>query len=636
MIIGTAGHIDHGKTSLVYALTGVTTDRLKEEKERGITIELGYAYQPLQSGEVLGYIDVPGHERFIHTMLAGAAGIDFALLVVAADDGVMPQTREHLDILNLLGVAQGAVALTKTDRVTPERVEEVKAEVAALLASTALAESPVFPVSAISGQGIDELRDYLHEVAAGSSLQSAQGRFRLAVDRSFSLQGIGTVVTGTVFDGQVNVGDELLSSPGGHAVRVRSLHVQNRSAQTGRAGERCALNLAGVDKSQLTRGDWVMARELHAPTDRFDAHINLSVNAPQALKHWSPLHLHLGASHVMARVALLQEEPLAPGASALAQLVLERPIGALHGDAFILRDAEARHTLGGGQVLDPWAPPRRRKTAERLAMLEALQLKAPQQRLHTLLAAAEWGLDISALSRAWNQPELLSLLPAEAMLVDSGKQAYAFDGRRWQAYSARLLQQLATYHQGYPDELGIDAARARRMFLGKLPVPAFNELIQTLLTAGRLARSGTWLHLPEHRIQLSAAEQALSERIKPSLQESQFDPPWVRDLCKRAEADEVRMRQLMQKLARSGEVFQVVRDLFYTNQALTLLADMARALEKQHAMIRAADLRDASGIGRKRTIQLLEFFDRVGFTRRAGDAHCLRNADLFKPDNSAN
>lgn len=630
MIIGTAGHIDHGKTSLVYALTGVATDRLKEEKERGISIELGYAYQPLENGDVLGYIDVPGHERFIHTMLAGAAGIDFALLVVAADDGVMPQTREHLDILNLLGVTQGAVALSKIDRVSPEQVHEVETQVSGMLATTALAGSPIFPLSAISGQGVKELRSYLHKEAARARLASVQGRFRLAVDRSFSLQGIGTVVTGTVFDGQVNVGDELITSTGGNTVRVRSLHVQNRAAQTGQAGERCALNLVGVDKTQLTRGDWIVASELHAPTDRFDARINLSINASQSLRHWSPVHLHLGASHVMARVALLQDDALAPGEAALAQLVLERPIGALHGDAFILRDADARHTIGGGQVLDPWAPPRRRKAPERLAMLDALLHKEPGQRLHTLLAAAEWGLDMTLLARSWNQPELISMLPGNTFLVDTGKQAYAFDGVLWHAFTARLLHQLAEYHQANPDELGIDAARARRMFFGKLPASAFNELIQTMLSSGQLARSGTWLHLPEHRITLTPAEQNLYERIKPWLLEQLFDPPWVRDLCKRAAVDEIRMRQLMQKLARSGEVFQVVRDLFYASQALTRLADMARDLEKQHGVIRASELRDMSGIGRKRTIQLLEFFDRVGLTRRVGDAHCLRNADLFK------
>jgi selenocysteine-specific elongation factor len=630
MIIGTAGHIDHGKTSLVHALTGVETDRLKEEKERGITIELGYAYQPLESGEVLGYIDVPGHERFIHTMLAGAAGIDFALLVVAADDGVMPQTREHLDILNLLGVKHGAVALTKIDRVPPERVSEVEAEIRDLLATTALDAAPVFPVSAVSGQGIDALRSHLHAEATRSALSGAQGHFRLAVDRSFSLQGIGTVVTGTVFDGQVNVGDELITTPGAHTVRVRNLHVQNRPAQTGQAGERCALNLVGVDKSQIARGDWIVASDLHAPTDRFDAYIKLSANAPHAIKHWSPVHLHLGARHVMARIALLQDEPLAPGESALAQLVLDQPIGALHGDAFILRDAEARHTLGGGQVLDPWAPPRRRRTPERLAVLAALQHIEPRQRLLALLAAAEWGLDLTQLSRSWNQPGILALLPENAILVDTGKQAYAFDAVLWQAFNDRFLHMMSDYHQANPDELGLDAARARRMFLGKLPASAFNEMLQALLSAGQLARSGTWLHLPGHRISLTPAEQTLYERIKPWLLESSFDPPWVRDLAKRASVDEIRMRLLMLKLARCGEVFQVVRDLFYANQELTRLADMARDLEKQHGMIRASELRDKSGIGRKRTIQLLEFFDRVGLTRRTGDAHCLRNVDLFK------
>ncbi|HEY6094052.1 MAG TPA: selenocysteine-specific translation elongation factor [Gallionellaceae bacterium] len=629
MIIGTAGHIDHGKTTLVHALTGVDTDRLKEEKERGITIELGYAYQALEGGEVLGYIDVPGHERFIHTMLAGAAGIDFALLVVAADDGVMPQTREHLDIINLMGVAHGAVALTKIDRASAARVGEVDIAVRELLAATALHAAPVFPLSAVTGQGVDALRNHLHQAAARFSLSGAQGHFRLAVDRSFSLQGIGTVVTGTVFSGKVHIDEELITSPGGHPVRVRSLHVQNRPAQSGRAGERCALSLVGVDKSQIVRGDWIVASDLHAPTDRFDARITLSANAPHALRHWSPVHLHLGASHVMARVALLQDEPLAAGATALAQLVLDQPMGALHGDAFVLRDAEARHTLGGGSVLDPWAPARHRKTTQRLAVLAALQHEEPRQRLHALLPAAEWGLDLGQLSRSWNLADLRSLLPANATVIGGEKQACAFDMARWQSLRERLLQRMAEHHQKNPDEIGLNAARTRRMFLNRLPTPAFNELTQDLLRSGQLARSGTWLHLPEHRIVLSAAEQVLHERIRPWLQESPLDPPWVRDLAKRAGVEEMRMRQLMLKLARSGEVFQVVRDLFYLNQTLIRLADMVRELEVGQGAVRAAELRDKSGIGRKRVIQLLEFFDRVGFTRRVKEAHCVRNPDLF-------
>jgi selenocysteine-specific elongation factor len=633
MIIGTAGHIDHGKTALVHALTGVDTDRLKEEKARGISIELGYAYQPLENGEVLGFIDVPGHERFIHTMLAGAAGIDFALLVVAADDGIMPQTREHLDILNQLGVQHGAVALTKIDRVGAVRVAEVEEEVHTLLsASPSLASAPSFPVNALTGEGVESLRAYLHVEAQARSRRADEGEFRLAVDRSFILKGIGTVVTGMVFAGKVQVGDELMLSPSGKPVRLRNLHVMNQEALEGHVGQRCALNLAGADKTDIQRGDWVTTSRLHAPTDRFDALLTLSQNASQPLKHWTPVHLHLGAAHVMARVALLERDALAPGESALVQLVLDRPIGALHGDAFIVRDADAKHTLGGGKVLDPWAPQRKRRTPERLAELAALQIPDIQLRLKRLLDRAEWGLDLNQLAIAWNCPGLTNLLSDEIKVVAAGEQKLAFSPSLWQALEQNLKDGLADFHARFPDEMGPEASRARRMYLAKLPAPAFSALTAGLLATGRIKRSGPWLHLPDHHISLTPQEEALYERIRPWLLESAYDPPWVRDLAKRSSVDESRMRLLMQKLARQGKVYQVVRDLFYAPEAVAKLAAIVMEMDQTEEGANAATFRNRTGIGRKRCIQILEFFDRVGYTRRMRDTHRLRNPDMFIGD----
>jgi selenocysteine-specific elongation factor len=628
MIVGTAGHIDHGKTALVYALTGVDTDRLKEEKARGITIELGYAYQPLGNGEVLGFIDVPGHERFIHTMLAGAAGIDFALLVVAADDGVMPQTREHLEILHLLGIKRGAVALTKIDRVDGERVAEVTAQVQSLLADTDIAGAAVFPVCALSGEGLPALQAHLHAAALALPACVAEGGFRLAVDRCFTLKGTGTVVTGTVFSGRVRVGDELVVTPSGKPVRLRSLHVMNQPAEEGQVGQRCALNLAKVEKDDIGRGEWIVAPGLHAPTDRFDGRLTLSRHAPRALNHWSPVHLHLGAAHVMARVALLEGESLAPGASALVQCVTDSPIGALRGDRFILRDAEARHTLGGGRVLDPWGPARKRKTAERLGELATLELPDSGARLARLLTAAERALDLKQLAIAWNVPDLVQHLPADTRVVS----ALAFSPEHWQALEARLVDGLADFHTRFPDEMGPDTARARRMYLAKLAVPAFSALVESLVTDGRILRSGPWLHLPEHRISLNAQEQTLYERIRPLLREQPYDPPWVRDLAKRCAVDEARMRQLMRKLARQGELFQVVRDLFYTPQAVAQLAGVIDEMERSYGEAKAAHFRDRTGIGRKRCVQILEFFDRVGYTRRVREGHHLRNPEMFRKE----
>jgi selenocysteine-specific elongation factor len=636
MIIGTAGHIDHGKTALVHALTGVDTDRLKEEKARGISIELGYAYQAIEDGQVLGFIDVPGHERFIHTMLAGAAGIDFALLVVAADDGIMPQTREHLDILNQLGVDHGAVVLTKIDRVEPARVAEVDEQIHGLLStSPALAAAPSFQVSAITGEGVEALRTYLHAEARASSRRSDEGGFRLAVDRSFVLKGIGTVVTGTVFSGNTRVGDDLTLSPSGKTVRLRNLHVMNQASDEGHAGQRCALNLAGADKADIQRGDWVTALRLHAPTDRFDALLTLSKNALQPLRHWTQVHLHLGAAHVIARVALLERETLIQGESALVQLVLDRPIGALHGDAFIVRDADARHTLGGGKVLDPWAPHRKRRTPERLAELAVLQIPDVPLRLKRLLDRAEWGLDLNRLSVAWNILDLQSLVAEDTRLTAAAGQKLAFAPSQWQSLGNALLDGLADFHTRFPDEMGPEASRARRMYLAKLPAQAFSALADGLLAAGCIKRSGPWLHLPDHHISLTAQEEALYERIRPRLLESPFEPPWVRDLAKACGVEEGRMRLLMQKLARQGRVYQVVRDLFYASEAIGRLAAVAREMDQLEGGTNAAAFRDRTGIGRKRCIQILEFFDRVGYTRRMRDTHHLRNPDMFIGDKIA-
>src|SRR5258705_5408645 len=372
MIVGTAGHIDHGKTALVKALTGVDADRLKEEKVRGITIDLGYAYSDLGDGRQLGFVDVPGHERFVHNMLAGATGIDAALLVVSAAEGIKPQTVEHLQIVDLLGLDRGIVALTKADLADDDQILERMAEVETLLAATSLKGAELVPVSALTGQGVDELKTKL--LALGESSKGATGFARLAIDRCFVLTGAGVIVTGTVHAGEIKVDDRLLLTPSGLEARVRALHAQNRAAQVGRAGERCALNLTGprLSKDAIRRGHWVVSSELHAPTDRPDVRLSLLASEGQPLKHWSPVHVHLGSAHVMGRVALLEGDRLAPGDTALAQLVLEDKIGALAGDRVILRNPSATRTIAGAVVIDPFGPPRNRRSQRRLAELAAL------------------------------------------------------------------------------------------------------------------------------------------------------------------------------------------------------------------------------------------------------------------------
>jgi selenocysteine-specific elongation factor len=619
MIVGTAGHIDHGKTSLVRALTGVDTDRLKEEKARGISIELGYAYLPQPDGRVLGFVDVPGHEKFVDHMVSGATGIDFVLLVVAADDGPMPQTVEHLEIVQLLGVRDGAVAMTKVDRVDAARRAEAEKEIRALVASTFLAAAPIFACSAVSGEGLEGLKQFLSQ--AGAHRPRPGAGFRLAVDRCFTLDGVGTVVTGTVYAGEVKVGDEVRITPSGAAARVRSLHAQNRAAPSGRAGERCALALAGVAKDEIERGEWVVAPRLHAPTGRFDARLRLSGREAKALRHWSAVHLHLGAAHVMARIALLESDPLPPGGDALAQVVTERPIGALAGDAFIVRDASATRTLGGGRVIDPFAAARKRRAPARLDLLRRMEEPDPARRLEALLARSEQGLDLAKFMIAANVSDLP---PGGFDRVREGSSDFAFAHETWRRLSERFVAQLGEYHAKRPDELGPDLGRIRRMWFAQFDAPIVGAIAASLRDAGKVAHTGPWWHLPTHSAEFGARDQALAEAILPLIEAGEFDPPWVRDLAKRLRAPEQDVRSLLIRLARRGDVYQVVKDLFYSRASITRLARIAEALDGEAGVVRAAMFRDRIGLGRKRAIQILEFFDRIGHTRRAREDHRVR------------
>lgn len=627
MIVGTAGHIDHGKTSLVKALTGVDADRLKEEKERGITLDLGYAYTPLPDGEVLGFIDVPGHEKLVHNMLAGATGIDFVLLVVAADDGIMPQTREHLAILDLLGLSRGAVALTKIDCVPEERVAQAQAEVESLLLGTALEGCPIFQLSAVSGAGVEPLRHYLEQAASALTVRTQAGNFRLAVDRCFTLAGTGTVVTGTVFSGTVRVGDQLLLSPAGIAVRVRSIHAQNRQSAIGMTGQRCALNLAGTDfdKQDVRRGDWIVAEPAHRPTQRLDVRLHLLAGADKPLRHWSPVHLHLGAIDVIARVALLEHDLLEPGTSGLAQIVLDRTIGALRGDRFIIRDQSASRTIGGGSVLDPFPPERKRRTPERLAVLAALERPSVQAVLQGMLEAAPTGIDLHrfALSCNLSPVELETLCRDVTMIVVDGT---AFPTQVWASLRRTVLERLAESHRQTPDMLGPDANSLRQLAAPRLARAIFAGLLATLRDEGRVMQSGPWLHLPEHRITLTPGDQGVWHKVATLLLEQPFQPPKVRDLAHALKVSETRMRMLLQQLAAMGEVYRVAHDHYFMLQAVEQLEAIIREIAAGQAdgKITAALFRDRIGTGRKLAIQILEFFDAGALTRRAGDAHHLR------------
>ena len=623
MIIGTAGHIDHGKTSLVKALTGVDADRLKEEKERGITVDLGFAYKALPDGEVLGFVDVPGHEKLVRNMLAGATGIDHVMLVVAADDGPMPQTREHLAILDLLGLAQGVVALTKCDLVTPSRLAEAHAEVRALLADSALADAPILPLSSVTGEGVDALLEHLEQARATLVPRRQQGQFRLAVDRSFTLAGIGTVVTGTAVAGRVAVGDRLKLSPRGLDLRVRGIHAQNRQADAGHAGQRLALNLAGVDKADVRRGDWVVAAALHAPTQRFDARIQVLAGESRALAHWTPVHLHLGAEDVGARVMLLEGAAVAPGRSARVQLILERPIGALHGDRFILRDQSALRTLGGGLVIDAFPPASRRRREQRLAALNAMERPTPADALAAMLTLeSPHGIDARSFAVQWalsddDRHSVLGAVPHRA-LTDAG-QDLLFAPGQIERYASRVIELLGAHHRKSPDSPGLTPEQLQRTVRDKPAAAVFTLLLQGLVKEARLKRSGPHLALAGHDASLQGAEKQLWERLKPWLDEGGIHPPMLSDMLLRDRSlrkDQV--LRVLQRLQRMGKVHAVGAEYFIQTQHMRALAVQAHALAEAdaHKRLNLKELREASGISRHLSVPLVEYFDQIGLTKR--------------------
>ena len=627
MIIGTAGHIDHGKTALVKALTGIDADRLAEEKRRGITIDLGFAYTDTPRG-TFGFVDVPGHERFVHTMLAGATGIDAALLVVALNDGVMPQTREHAAILDLLGIDRGIVALTKAD-IAGGNLSPVAAEVKALLATTGLHDAPILPVSAVTGEGIAALTGALEEL--GPRQRDASGYPRLAVDRAFTLSGAGLVVTGTLVAGRIEVEDRLMLSPPGLELRVRGLHAQNRSATVAMTGQRVALNIAGprLSKDAVTRGDWVLHPDIHAPTASLDAQLRVLVDEPAALRADTPVHLHLGAAHVMARVHPLDRDRIRPGEEAFVRLALDRPIGALAGDRLVLRDAGASRTIGGGNVIDPFPPARGRRTPARLAQLAALRPAANEVALRQLLALPPGWTDHARFLRSRNLPATVAESVRAAVPAVAVADLLMAPATR-EGLQQDLLRTLAAWHAGAPDQPGLQPERLRLQLALRPPPASFRALLETLLRRGTVRQDGPWLRLTTHQIRLSAADERLWPGVRALLAAERFRPPRTRDLAQALSLPEPAMRAALKRLQRVGLLIEVAPDHFFLRETVAEMATIAAEAARNDpgSQLTAASFRNRLDNGRKVAIQILEYFDRIGLTARAGDVRLVREDRL--------
>ncbi|TKW66226.1 MAG: selenocysteine-specific translation elongation factor [Paracoccus denitrificans] len=627
MIVGTAGHIDHGKTALVRALTGTDTDRLAQEKARGITIELGFAYADMGDGSMTGFVDMPGHERLIHTMISGAGGIDVGLIAIAADDGIMPQTREHLQILGLLGIKRAIVAITKSDLADTGRLNVLHNDITAELTDGPLAGAQIIPVSAQTGQGIAALRDALASAAAGLDARTGEGAFRMVIDRVFMLDGVGTVVTGTVLSGQVRAGDQLLVSPSGLPCRVRSLREHNQPAGIANAGARVALNLAGVSRDDIHRGDMAVDPWLHAPTARVDVLLDWVDATPFATN--TRARLHSGATHAAARLVDLGA---GPDGGHLVQAVLDRPLALGWGDRFILRDPSAARTVGGGLVLDLHPPANRRATPERRAVLQAQRLTDPGTALAALLQVAPFHVNLDGFLRARSLGSAEGVTGAAVVLGQSPRIAIQPD--RLAVLISELQTTLAAFHDVNPDIQGMGREALRLSLVPRLPKQAFTFLLQAQAEVGTVALEGGFVRLPHHAPKMSSEDEALYARVAPELGgTARYRPPRVRDLAASLGYDEREIRRMMRLAARLGRVDQIARDHFFLRSTTSEMADMARDLSAaaDDGWFSAPAFRDRMDNGRKVAIQILDFFDRQGLTLRRGDMRRINphRADLY-------
>jgi selenocysteine-specific elongation factor len=608
-VIGTAGHIDHGKSTLITALTGIDPDRLAEEKRRGMTIDLGFAHLLLPSGVEVGIVDVPGHARFIRNMLAGTHGLDAVMLVIAADEGVMPQTREHLEIIDLLDVRRGVVVLTKVDLVDTDWLALVRSEVLAAVEGTSLQGAQVIPFSAVTGHGKDDLVAALDTLLEETQARPDRGRPRLPIDRVFTMSGFGTVVTGTLVDGKLSVGEELEVVPSGLVARIRGLQQHNRKVETAAPGGRVAANLAGVEKDELSRGDVLARPKTLSATRRIDATVRVLASAPQSLRHGAELLLHTGTAEVGSRVILLESDEIAAGGQGWVQLYLERPIAAAAQDRFILRIPSPPTTIAGGSFVD--VNPRRHARHDG-AVRQSLERRAAGEVLQEELRKYPRGVALGALLKATMAPEAEVAELKARRLGD-----WLFDNQAWKSISDRASRELEAYHGAHPLRAGM-AREELRSKLGVAPA-SFPSVLQGLVEDGRVEEHDGSVALPGHRVELNAGGGAAAQLVE-LLGRQPLAPPSLTEALKQTGAGAEVVRALSQR----GDIVRVGDDVAFTRDAYETAVAMVREIISDCGSITVAQLRDRMGASRRPVLALLEHLDSARVTRRVGDARVLR------------
>ena len=631
IILGTAGHIDHGKSALIKALTGTDPDRLKEEKLRGITIELGFAELELPSGQHLGIVDVPGHERFVRHMVAGATGMDLVALVIAADEGVMPQTREHLEICQLLRVKQGLVVLTKVDLVEPDWLELVEEEVREALKGTFLDGAPIVPFSTVTGFGKEQLLATLGTLAADVPPKPVTGIFRLPIDRVFTIKGFGTVVTGTAISGRVKVAEAVAIYPPGFKAKVRGLQVHGQTVEEALAGNRTAVNLQGLEKEELERGMVVAPPGALIKTRRLDAYLEILPSAPRPLKHRQAVRLHTGTSERVAMPLILDADEMPPGTSGYVQLFLREPLALKPGDRLVIRSFSPAFTWGGGLVLHVNPTRHKRRNPEVLARFKTLEQGSPEDILRLYLseagAAGRSRAELTALL-PWDPGYLANLLnpltlQGQVLNYDQENQRYLLTATA-QELEGQMLRLLSDYHRKFPLKPGLSKEELRRQLPPAMEVRLFNYLLGGMAQKKQLVAEKDLVRLSTHKVTLAQDQEDLSRRLEELYRRGHLSPPTFKEATEASKIAADKVKQLLQVLVNQGRLVKVKEDLYFHQAAIESLKAALIDFFKNNKEITVVQFKDLTQTSRKFTIPLLEYFDSVRTTVRVGEARRLR------------
>lgn len=631
IVLGTAGHVDHGKTALIKALTGIDTDRLKEEKERGITIELGFASLVLPDGRTLGVVDVPGHERFIKNMVSGAAGIDLVVMVIAADEGVMPQTKEHLQICSLLGLKKGIVALTKADLVDEDWRDLVREDIRTFLKNTFLQASPIVSVSAVTGEGMQDLIAALQQAASEIEEKREADLFRLPIDRVFSMKGFGTVVTGTLVSGNIRAGEEVAILPRKTGARIRGIQVHNEAVSMAESGQRTAINLQGIERDAIVRGDVLTRPGTLEPTRRLDIYFEYLATNEKKLKHRALVRFHAGTSEAMARIFFLDRDDIAPGDRAFAQLFLPQPSVVMAGDRFVVRSYSPVTTIGGGSVVDPLARKHRRYEDQILHGLEHLQHGDDLERIAAMIErSAPTGIDLHELIIRTGLPQ--NRVEKGLEILISKKQALLLDRDETRVISfkvhqdtqGKIISEVRTFHDRFPLQDGMSKEELRTRVGSFISSKLFNTALRDLEKDNRIVIEREILRLPGHRVHLQGELMDLRLSIADLYRKAGLAPPTVKEIFEKFISQKTAAGNVLNVLLKEGTLVKVTEDLYFDQQALAALRENYRNLLLKEGKATPVSFKALTGLTRKYIIPLLEYFDMTKLTVRSGEHRILR------------